>query len=116
MFIKKMTAFSVCDVTILIINDLDIINLQIMERMEQVVDEKNQLVYRCQVCYKQWIKKSKCMRHIETHIDSIFTGQRCPHCDKMFKNKPCLDAHMLQKHRGERDIDIGHSLFDPLFQ
>ena len=70
----------------------------------QLVDSDSQVMWQCLECGKQWPKKSKCQRHVETHI--VCASVQCLLCQKMFKNKPCLDAHMLQRHKGERDIDI----------
>ena len=64
----------------------------------------NQVVWQCMDCGKLWPKKSNCERHVETHI--VGTNVQCKLCGKMFKNRPCLDTHMLQRHKGERDIDI----------
>jgi hypothetical protein len=92
---------------------VDLSNL-IAEKMVQEVDRDNQVVWKCTECGKQWAKKSKCQRHVETHI--VGASVQCMLCQKMFKNRPCLNAHMLQRHKGERDIDLyGKFNYDTFF-
>jgi hypothetical protein len=92
---------------------VDLSNL-IAEKMVQEVDRDNQVVWKCTECGKQWAKKSKCQRHVETHI--VGASVQCMLCQKIFKNRPCLDAHMLQRHKGERDIDLyGKFNYDTFF-
>jgi len=80
------------------------LSILILEKMVRQVDRDNQVVWHCLDCGKNWSKKSKCQRHVETHI--VGASVECMLCQKMFKNRPCLDAHMLQQHKGERSIDI----------
>eukprot|EP00092_Neocalanus_flemingeri_P037160 GFUD01040449.1.p1 GENE.GFUD01040449.1~~GFUD01040449.1.p1 ORF type:complete len:350 (-),score=96.93 GFUD01040449.1:265-1314(-) len=66
-------------------------------KMTRVLDDKNQYVWQCLVCGKSWIKKSKCSRHVETHIGG--TDIQCAFCDSTYKNRPSLKCHMYAAHR-----------------
>jgi len=74
-----------------------ILDALIEEKMARVLDDKNQYVWQCQVCWKSWMKKSKCSRHVETHI----TGAdiKCPYCESTYKNRPSLKCHLYAAHR-----------------
>jgi len=78
-------------------NKDDILDSLIEGKMTRVLDDKNQYVWQCLVCGKSWIKKSKCSRHVETHIGG--TDIQCAYCDSTYKNRPSLKCHMYAAHR-----------------
>jgi len=82
-----------------------ILDSLIEEKMARVLDDKNQYVWQCQICWKSWMKRSKCSRHVETHI----TGAdiKCPYCESTYKNRPSLKCHLYAVHK-----NITGQLFD----
>lgn len=55
---------------------------------------------RCELCGKNFTKKSRLKSHIDTFHENVRKFQ-CSHCDKAFKAKVHLDHHLLQ-HSGEK--------------
>ena len=73
--------------------------------MVLVSNEFGQSCWRCIDCGKQWVEKAKCKRHAVTHIKTAsIPCSLCPFVN-VFKNRPSLDAHMLARHKGQREID-----------
>jgi len=81
-----------------------ILDSLIEEKMARVLDENSQYVWQCQVCWKSWMKKSKCSRHVETHISGA--DIKCPYCESTYKNRPSLKCHIYAAHKNVAGLII----------
>lgn len=53
----------------------------------------------CDICGKICATRKTLIFHTKTHSD---TRRNCEHCDKSFKNKSNLNAHVKVQHKGEK--------------
>jgi len=74
-------------------------------KMTRILDDNNQYVWQCTVCLKTWSRKSKCSRHVETHIGG--TDIQCPYCESTCKNRPSLKCHLYAAHRNLAEQEFG---------
>ena len=58
--------------------------------------EKNDGIWRCNVCGKQTLKKSNIRQHAETHIDGVFHA--CHICGKNVSTRHNLQSHVSRQH------------------
>lgn len=75
--------------------------------MIRVQGADGQFLWQCVECGKGWLKKSKCSRHVETHMDG--TAVKCPYCEVTYKNRHSLMTHM-QVHKNAPSQFIDSSL------
>ena len=69
----------------------DQMNLLTSYKMTKMETEGSSAWY-CLVCGKSWVRKSSCMRHMQTHLVGITLP--CTECNKVFGSKNALEVHL----------------------
>ena len=68
-------------------------NAAIMQNMGKC-DDGN---FNCNICRRQFAKKSQTLEHIETHIDGLQFP--CQYCDYVAKSRHSLRDHVRKYHK-----------------
>ncbi|KAK3881671.1 hypothetical protein Pcinc_013891 [Petrolisthes cinctipes] len=78
-----------------IVDDSGIAEAQVLEVVESVLEEeeKQEKLYGCSQCDKQFMTKSAIRNHIKIH-DRFDANYDCEECEKSFSNKHSLKAHL----------------------